>query len=351
MFRRQDSILSQISLAEGRIAITSGVETRSTTPPRFSTLIAMSKPALGRGLSALLGGGAASAKTAPAFAPSNPAVSAVPQTAPGEHVRPIAIERVHPCTFQPRKDFAEDALRELADSIKAQGILSPLIVRARGEGFELIAGERRWRAAKIVGLKAVPVIVREADDRTVVELALIENLQRENLNPIEEALGYAQLIEQFQLTQETAATKVGKSRAVVANALRLLKLAPELQGYLRHGQLSVGHAKVILGLPGAAEQRLAAERVLRDGLNVRQTEDLVARLQQSSTQAPTKSSNGSKTAVARDVHVASLESKLQERFATKVALRYRKGKGAVEIRFFNDNDLDRILQIAGVKID
>lgn len=302
----------------------------------------MSKPALGRGLSALLGGGAVSAKPAPAPAPS---------AALGEHVRPVAIASVHPCAFQPRKDFAADALRELADSIQAQGILSPLIVRPRGDGFELIAGERRWRAAQLLGLKTVPIIVREADDRTVVELALIENLQRENLNPIEEALGYAQLIEQFQLTQETAAAKVGKSRAVVANALRLLKLAPELQGYLRHGQLSVGHAKVILGLTGAAEQKLAAERVLKEGLNVRQTEDLVARLQQSSTQAPTKSANGSKPAPSRDVHTASLENKLQERFATKVSLRYRKGKGAVEIRFFNDDDLDRILQIAGVKID
>lgn len=263
----------------------------------------------------------------------------------------MPIQRVRPCAFQPRKDFAEDALRELADSIKAQGILSPLIVRPQGDDFELIAGERRWRAAQLVGLKTVPVIIREADDRTVVELALIENLQRENLNPIEEALGYAQLIEQFQLTQETAAAKVGKSRAVVANALRLLKLAPELQGYLRHGQLSVGHAKVILGLSGAAEQKLAVERVFKDGLNVRQTEDLVARLQQSSTQAPAKAASGSKPAVPRDVHVASLETKLQERFGTKVALRYRKGKGAVEIRFFNDDDLDRILQIAGVKVD
>lgn len=315
----------------------------------------MSKPALGRGLSALLGGGAPPAKAA-APAPVNvPAAVAPPAPPPappaGEQVRPVLIQRVRPCAFQPRKDFAEDALRELADSIKAQGILSPLIVRPRGDDFELIAGERRWRAAQLVGLKTVPVILREADDRTVVELALIENLQRENLNPIEEALGYAQLIEQFQLTQESAAAKVGKSRAVVANALRLLKLAPELQGYLRHGQLSVGHAKVILGLPGAAEQKLAVERVFKDGLNVRQTEDLVARLQQSSTQAPAKTASGSKPAVPRDVHVASLETKLQERFGTKVALRYRKGKGAVEIRFFNDDDLDRILQVAGVKVD
>ena len=290
------------------------------------------------------------AKSAPAPAPSA-AVSLPPPAPVGVQVRSVAIARVRPCAFQPRKDFTADALRELADSIQAQGILSPLIVRPLGDNFELIAGERRWRAAQLVGLKEVPILVREADDRTVVELALIENLQRENLNPIEEALGYAQLIEQFQLTQETAAAKVGKSRAVVANALRLLKLTPELQAYLRHGQLSVGHAKVILGLTGAAEQKLAVERVLKDGLNVRQTEDLVARLQQSSTQAPTKAASGSKPAPPRDVHTASLETKLQERFGTKVAVRYRKGKGAVEIRFFNDDDLERILQIAGVKVD
>lgn len=236
----------------------------------------------------------------------------------------MPVASVRPCAFQPRKDFAEEALRELADSIRAQGILSPLIVCTRGDGFELIAGERRWRAAQLAGLKEVPIIVREADDRAVLELALIENLQRENLNPIEEALGYAQLIEQFQLTQEVAAVKVGKSRAVVANALRLLKLAPELQAYLRHGQLSVGHAKVILGLSGHAEQRLAVERVLKDGLNVRQTEDLVARLQQSSTQAPVKSAPAGKSAAPRDVHVASLK-------ATAGALRHQ-GRRALSQR-------------------
>src|SRR5204863_2461564 len=141
-----------------------------------------------------------------------------------------------------------------------------------------IAGERRWRAAQMLGLTEAPVIVRQADDRAVLELALIENLQREDLNPIEEAHGYAQLIEQFQLKQEEAAAKVGKSRAVVANALRLLKLAPELQAYIRNGQLSVGHAKVILGLNGHVEQKLAAERAIKGALSVRQTEELVALL-------------------------------------------------------------------------
>ena len=157
--------------------------------------------------------------------------------------------------------------------------MQPLIVRDRQTHYELIAGERRWRAAQLLNLAEVPVIVREADDRSVLELALIENLQRENLNPMEEALGYSQLIEQFQLRQEDVATKVGKSRVAVANSLRLLKLAPEIQTYVRDGRVSVGHAKVILGLANTEEQRLAAQKVIKNGLNVRQTEELVAHLQ------------------------------------------------------------------------
>ncbi len=264
-----------------------------------------------------------------------------------DRVQRVAIKSVQPCPFQPRKDFSEESLRELADSIREQGIVQPLIVRKNGEGFELIAGERRWRAAQMAGLTEIPVIVREADDRAVLELALIENLQRENLNPIEEALGYSQLIEQFQLKQEEAATKVGKSRTVVANALRLLKLAPELQNFLREGRLSVGHAKVILGLATVAEQKRAADRVLKDALNVRQTEELVTRLQNEKV-APQKFGE---TRPIRDAHIGDLENKLRERFGTKVQLRYRQGKGSLDIRFFSDDDLERVLKIVGVSAD
>lgn len=239
-------------------------------------------------------------------------------------------------------------MKELADSIREQGIVQPLIVRDQGEFFELIAGERRWRAAQLVGLAEVPVIVRQADDRAVLELALIENLQRENLNPIEEAHGYAQLIEQFQLTQELVATKVGKSRAVVANALRLLKLVPAIQDAIRDGLLSVGHAKVILGLPGEKQQKTAAERVMKDGLNVRQTEVLVSRIQSG---GPSAKPAGAVTPLATDANVVDLENRLRERFGTKVRLKYAQGKGSVEIAFFNDDDLERILQIVGVKVD
>jgi ParB family chromosome partitioning protein len=301
----------------------------------------MAKPALGRGLGALLGG--------------NPPASASPAAAPipapaidsRDRVQRVAIQQVRPCPFQPRKDFSEESLRELADSIKEQGIVQPLIVRKSGDGFELIAGERRWRAAQIAGLKELPIIVREADDRAVLELALIENLQRENLNAIEEALGYSQLIGQFQLKQEEAATKVGKSRTVVANALRLLKLAPELQTLVREGQLSVGHAKVILGLATGEEQKLAADCILKKSLNVRQTEELVAQFQNGKI----VSTKTSAQPVIRDANVADLENKLRERFGTKVQLRYRQGKGSLDIRFFSDDDLERVLKIIGVSAD
>jgi ParB family chromosome partitioning protein len=225
--------------------------------------------------------------------------------------------------------------------------VQPLIVRERDGHLELIAGERRWRAAQLLGLAEVPVILREADDRAVLELALIENLQRENLNPIEEAQGYAQLIEQFQLKQEEVAAKVGKSRAVVANALRLLKLPAALQTSIREGRLSVGHAKVILGLASETQQRIAFERILKEGLNVRQTEGLVARLQ--AREAGIRP--GPITPLTRDAHVADLENQLRERLGTKVHLRYAHGRGALEVAFFSDAELERLLQVLGVKPD
>ena len=305
----------------------------------------MAKPALGRGLGALLGDSPIAKPPVPA--PNSTTILGAASAADlRERVQRVALDRVHPCPFQPRKDFSPETLRELADSIKEQGIVQPLIVRERQGHLELIAGERRWRAAQLLGLKEVPVILREADDRAVLELALIENLQRENLNAIEEAQGYSQLIEQFQLKQEEVATKVGKSRAVVANALRLLKLPPSIQTSIREGRLSVGHAKVILGLAGETQQRLAFERILKEGLNVRQTEGLVARLQ--AREAGTAAKVGPITPLNRDTHVASLENQLRERLGTKVHLRYAHGRGALEVAFFSDAELERILLILGV---
>jgi ParB family transcriptional regulator, chromosome partitioning protein len=305
----------------------------------------MAKPALGRGLGALLGENPIARPPVPA-----PTSSTVPDAAPaagaGEHVQRVALDRIRPCPLQPRKDFPPETLRELADSIKEQGIVQPLIVRPRDDHFELIAGERRLRAAQMLGLAEVPVIVRQADDRAALELALIENLQRENLNPIEEAGGYAQLIGQFDLTQEQAAVKVGRSRVVIANALRLLKLPPELQAMLREGRLSVGHAKVILGLASPEEQRRAAALVLKKSLNVRQTEELAASLQS----RPGQKAGAGKGLVPLDAHLAALQDRLQQRFGTKVRLRYHQGRGAVEIQFFSDDDLERFLKLTGVDL-
>jgi len=307
----------------------------------------MAKPALGRGLGALLGG---SSLTQPAPAPTVQQ-SAIPVPAPDnrERVLRVPLNKIRPSALQPRKQFSEESLRELADSIREQGIVQPLIVRERDGFFELIAGERRWRAAQLLNLPEVPIITREADDRALLELALIENLQRENLNAIEEAHGYAQLAEQFQLTQEEIALKVGKSRAAVANSLRLIKLPDVIQKYVREERISVGHAKVILGLADEKSQKLAAEKVIKEGLNVRQTEGLVAKLQKRGG----KSAKQPETIAAPigDPHVTDLEAKLREVFATKVQLNYAQGKGSLEISFFSDAELERILQILGVKPD
>jgi ParB family transcriptional regulator, chromosome partitioning protein len=324
-------------------------------PGPFSTLAGMAKPALGRGLGALLSGGTMAARstspapetTAPAQRPAPPAESN-PASDKGEQIRQVRLELVHPCPFQPRKSFPVEALEELADSIKKQGIVQPLICRPSNGGFELIAGERRWRAAQLAGLAEVPIIIRSADDRSVLELALIENLQRENLNPIEEAHGYAQLIEQFNLTQEETASRVGKSRVVVANALRLLKLPAAVQGHVREGRLSVGHAKAILGLGSSTQQEQAASRVVKEALSVRQIEVLVSRLQK---EPPADGKPAAGFLKVRDPNVTDLEGKLRERLGTKVGLRYAQGKGSIEISFFSDPELERILQLLGINLE
>lgn len=310
----------------------------------------MAKPALGRGLGALLGGTVPVPRPSVAPDAASPQPASLESAAPGERVIRVPLDRIRPSPFQPRKEFAPEGLQELTESIKAQGIIQPLLVRQRADHYELIAGERRWRAGQLVGLAEVPVIVREADDTAVLELALIENLQRENLNAMEEAQGYAELISRFNLRQEDVAGKVGKSRAWVANALRLLKLPAEIQGFVRDGRLSVGHAKAILALE-EANQKLAAERVLKEGLSVRATEELVGRLQKQSIVIPAAPREGARPTSAGDAHIQHLENRLRERLGTKVQLKYRNGKGALDIRFFSDDELERLLQILGVRVD
>jgi len=301
----------------------------------------MAKTGLGRGLGALLGG-----QKPPETAEAPTDSQAAAETVPANAVRQVSIDSVQPCPSQPRKEFERQPLEELAASIEVNGILQPLVARKTGKGqLELIAGERRWRAAQIAGLETVPVIVREASDSQVLELALVENLQREDLNPVEEAQGYALLMEAFDLTQEATAQRVGKSRAAVANAVRLLNLPEALQTHLRQGRLSVGHAKVILGLDEAQQQTLVANRVIKESLSVRETEDLVDKLQGGSTgKTPPQ-----RTPQTRGVHVTSLENRLKEKLGTKVSLTYREGKGALTIKYFSDDDLERILNILDVE--
>ncbi len=311
----------------------------------------MAKSPLGRGLSALLSGSSTNKPKAPdppqEPTPPPPPAAETASASPGP--AELRMDQIQPCSFQPRKDFDETSLQELADSIASQGIVQPLVVRPQGEGYELIAGERRWRAAQKAGLETVPAIIRNADDREVVELALVENLQRENLNPIEEAVGFQQLIQQFKLRQEQAAQKVGKSRAAVANALRLLKLPDKVQELLKEGDLSVGHAKVILGLSTKEEKLSVARRVVKDGLSVRETEVLVGKrlpqTEKAETEEPTKTPSN------RDPHLTKLEERVCQKLSTKVAIKYRDGKGSVELKFFSDEDLERLVHLLGVESD
>ena len=311
----------------------------------------MAKPAksgLGKGLSALLGDKPKGDDPADAPPPEK-AAAPQPILPDGEvNVQRVDINLVQPCPSQPRKSFDRDALESLAVSITANGIIQPLVVREKNGGqFELIAGERRWRAAQIAKLDTVPVVVREASDAQVLEMALVENLQREDLNPIEEAMGFSLLIEAFGITQEDAAQRIGISRAAVTNSLRLLKLPEEVQAHLRTEQLSVGHAKVILGLDDTAQQQLAAERVLKESLTVRETETMVDAL---AGDAPAPGKGKKAKTATREVHVTSLENRLKETLGTKVSLTYREGKGTLNIKYFSDDDLERILKLLGVEM-
>ena len=295
----------------------------------------MAKPSLGRGLGALLGSTQA-----------NPPIS-VPQARMedgGERIEQIGIGEIVPSPLQPRRVFAEDSLTELIDSIRARGIFQPLIVRRspKGTGFELIAGERRWRAARKLNLLKVPVIVRTATDQQVLELALIENLQRAELDAVEEADGYATLIETFGLKQEEVAERVGKSRATVANALRLRALPGEVRDLLRSKQISVGHAKAILGLTEPAAQTAVAREVVKRGLSVRQAEALVRR-QVSGTRGR-KKSRGTHSADWRD-----LELRLQRATGTRARVVGHGERGQIELPYTSPEELERLSVHLGVR--
>lgn len=264
----------------------------------------------------------------------------------GERVEKVTLDKIVPSPFQPRKTFSEEALSELSQSIQQQGIIQPLIVRSVKGKYELIAGERRWRASQKAGLKEIPVIVRQATDREVLELALVENMQRSDLNPIEEAEGFSLLVRDFKYTQEEVADRVGKSRAGVANALRLLSLPDLVRGYISSNQISVGHGKVILSLSRQEEQTQVADRIIREHLTVRATERLVQSLLNTNPQRIIHSKRKSTTAGSADWK--ELENRLQRKFATKVRLIGNSKTGRIEIDYYNSEELDRLLQLLGV---
>jgi ParB family chromosome partitioning protein len=293
----------------------------------------MARSGLGKGLGALIGTPAAGMRTDAAE--------------PGERVHQINLASIVPSPLQPRKDFGSEALQELVDSIRQHGIIQPLIVREVGARFELIAGERRWRAARDIGLTEVPAIIRSANDLEVLELSLIENLQRADLNPIEEAQGYARLANEFGMRQEDIALKVGRSRAAVANALRLLDLHPQVQVWLAQDLLSVGHAKVLLALKAPEEQLLAAETVLRRNATVRATERLVARLL-GIGRPRRKSRRGGTELNATPAAVEDLQNRLQEHLATHVTIHHGDKRGRIEIEYYGNEDLQRILTALGL---
>jgi len=292
----------------------------------------MAKSGLGKGLGALIGG--------------RPAVVRVQDADSRENIHQVSLASIVPSGLQPRKDFAPDALQELVDSIRQHGIIQPLIARQVGDRCELIAGERRWRAAQEIGLTEVPVIIRRANDLEVLEISLIENLQRADLNPIEEAQGYARLAGEFGMRQEDIALKVGRSRTAVANSMRLLDLHPQIQVWIGQSLLSVGHAKVLLALKSPEEQLLAAETVLRRNATVRATERVVARqLGIGRLRRKPRTAELTVTSAA----IEDLQNRLQQHLGTHVTLHHGEKRGRIEIEYYGSDDLQRIVTALGVK--
>lgn len=251
--------------------------------------------------------------------------------------------------YQPRKEIDEEALEGLAESIREQGLLQPIVVRKVADGFELIAGERRLRAFRKLAIEKIPARIIEASDASSASLALIENLQREGLNPIEEALGYASLIRDFDLTQEKAAERLGKSRVAVTNALRLLRLSADVQGYVSKNILSTGHAKVILGLENSEEQQSFARRIIEQGWSVREAEKQIKRFKANPAASSTSSTSRTAATSAESSAIRDLEKKVSQMLSAETQLKHSKNKGQLVIHYHGLDDLQRILDKIGVK--
>lgn len=258
---------------------------------------------------------------------------------PQEADQTLPIHKIEPNRDQPRKVFDEEALQELAESVKTFGILQPLIVQKQDDYYRIIAGERRWRAAKMAGLKKVPVIIKDLSEKELLEISLIENLQREDLNPIEEAEGYQKLLDDFHMTQEELAKRVSKSRSAITNTVRLLKLEDSVRHLVSNGALTSGHARTLLSLEDKNLQKEAAERIIRDGLSVRDTERLVKSL------AAPKRVRALPDTPADDFIYRDIEEKMRQILGTKVQIKNRKKSGRIEIEYFSPEELNRILEM------
>jgi len=326
--------------------------------------MAKSKSRLGKGLAGLISGGSSNsgsaakktaAKKATSTASGNSIAKSSPKSVakkgfPVEGAHPdyleLPIGKIKPNPYQPRKEFEKSQLVDLAESIQSEGLIQPVVVREVNGSYQLIAGERRWRAFQLLKLKSIPARILEAGDSSAASMALIENLQRENLNPIEEATGYASLIRDFDLTQEQVAERVGRGRATIANSLRLLSLPEEVRGYLSSQMLSTGHAKVLLGLENKQEQSLLARRIIEDGVSVRRAEELIQSVRKSS---------GSKSSPTREVPEAELaavediEKRLMSYLSSNVSLKHHPKKGKIIIEYTGNDDLQRILEKIGLE--
>ncbi|MBI5187532.1 MAG: ParB/RepB/Spo0J family partition protein [Nitrospirae bacterium] len=257
----------------------------------------------------------------------------------GEEILYLDIDRIFPGEQQPRKVFKDATLKELSASIKERGVIQPIIVSRVGDGtFRLVTGERRWRAANLAGLKKIPALIKDVASRDSFEIALIENIQREDLNPIETAEAFNRLINEFNLTQEELSDRVGKDRATVANYLRLLKLPEEVKALINNGSLSIGHAKAILTIDGRANQIEAAKKIIKKGLSVREAEALSKRLSSPPALRPTPYAS-------KDPQITSLEEKLIRNLGTKVRILHKGKKGKIEIEYYSLEELDRLLEI------
>lgn len=290
----------------------------------------MSRKALGRGLKALI--------------PESDSASGLP--------RKVPIDQIDPNPKQPRKNFDADAIDELASSIREHGVLEPVIVRPLAGRYELVVGERRWRAARLAGLTEIPAIVRTLSDVEALELALIENIQREDLSPLEEAETYRRLMDEFHMTQEQVAKRVGKSRSTVANSLRLLDLDPELRDEIQRGALTAGHAKALLSVTSKAERLSLAQKVIDEGLSVRAIETLVAQ-KRDTTKPKSRATGGAGRDMSRrsDPFIADLTDRLQQSLGTKVRLVTQGQRGRIEIDYYSRDELERIVELLGGPLD